>query len=99
MSRADRSHADIRDDVRALCAGFPDDCHRRIDAEGQGFSYILDGLNTERRLIAAECIGDGRWFIDRITRVAGDHIVFGRPLRQNQGVQSPIAEAHIAPPP
>ncbi len=66
-----------------------------IGQVGQGFRYILDGLNAERTLIAAECIGDGRWFIDRITAYAKDRVVFGRPIGQNQGVQFPIAEAHI----
>ena len=66
-----------------------------IGQEGQGFKYILDGLNAERTLIAAECIGDGYWFIDRITRYAKDRQVFGRPIGQNQGVQFPIAEAFI----
>ena len=66
-----------------------------IGQEGQGFKYILDGLNAERTLIAAECIGDGRWFIDKVTKYAGERIVFGRPIGQNQGVQFPIAEAHI----
>jgi acyl-CoA dehydrogenase len=66
-----------------------------IGEEGQGFRYILDGLNAERTLIAAECIGDGRWFIDRVTRYANEREVFGRPIGQNQGVQFPIAEAHI----
>ncbi|HEY9240185.1 MAG TPA: acyl-CoA dehydrogenase family protein [Burkholderiaceae bacterium] len=66
-----------------------------IGVEGQGFRYILDGLNAERTLIAAECIGDGRWFIDRVTRYAGERVVFGRPIGQNQGVQFPIAESHI----
>jgi len=66
-----------------------------IGQEGQGFRYILDGLNAERTLIAAECIGDGRWFIDRVTAYTKDRIVFGRPIGQNQGVQFPIAEAHI----
>jgi acyl-CoA dehydrogenase len=66
-----------------------------IGEEGQGFRYILDGLNAERTLIAAECIGDGRWFIDRVTRYARERVVFGRPIGQNQGVQFPIAEAHI----
>jgi acyl-CoA dehydrogenase len=66
-----------------------------IGTEGQGFKYILDGLNAERTLIAAECIGDGHWFIDRVTRYTKDRIVFGRPIGQNQGVQFPIAEAHI----
>lgn len=66
-----------------------------IGEEGQGFKYILDGLNAERTLIAAECIGDGRWFIDRVTAYTKDRVVFGRPIAQNQGVQFPIAEAHI----
>ncbi|HEY8709302.1 MAG TPA: acyl-CoA dehydrogenase family protein [Burkholderiaceae bacterium] len=66
-----------------------------IGQEGQGFRYILDGLNAERTLIAAECIGDGHWFIDRVTKYVGERIVFGRPIGQNQGVQFPIAEAHI----
>ncbi|MBE7417129.1 MAG: acyl-CoA/acyl-ACP dehydrogenase [Ideonella sp.] len=66
-----------------------------IGAEGQGFRYILDGLNAERTLIAAECIGDGYWFVDRIARYAKERIVFGRPIGQNQGVQFPIAEAYI----
>ena len=65
-----------------------------IGQEGQGFKYILDGLNAERTLIAAECIGDGRWFIDRVTAYTKERIVFGRPIGQNQGVQFPIAEAH-----
>ena len=66
-----------------------------IGEVGQGFRYILDGLNAERMLIAAECIGDGRWFIDRISAYVKDRVVFGRPIGQNQGVQFPIAEAHI----
>jgi len=66
-----------------------------IGEEGQGFRYILDGLNAERTLIASECIGDGRWFIDRVTAYAGERVVFGRPIGQNQGVQFPIAEAFI----
>ncbi len=66
-----------------------------IGQEGQGFKYILDGLNAERTLIAAECIGDGRWFIDRVSAYVKDRVVFGRPIGQNQGVQFPIAEAHI----
>ena len=66
-----------------------------IGVEGQGFRYIMDGLNAERTLIAAECIGDGYWFIDRITKYAKERVVFGRPIGQNQGVQFPIAEAHI----
>jgi acyl-CoA dehydrogenase len=66
-----------------------------IGKEGQGFKYILDGLNAERTLIAAECIGDGYWFIDRVTKYAKDRVVFGRPIGQNQGVQFPIAESFI----
>ena len=66
-----------------------------IGHEGHGFKYILDGLNAERTLIAAECIGDGRWFIDRATAYTKDRVVFGRPIAQNQGVQFPIAESHI----
>jgi acyl-CoA dehydrogenase len=66
-----------------------------IGLEGQGFKYILDGLNAERTLIAAECIGDGYWFIDRVTKYVGERIVFGRPIGQNQGVQFPIAESYI----
>ncbi|MEO6624903.1 MAG: acyl-CoA dehydrogenase family protein [Burkholderiaceae bacterium] len=66
-----------------------------IGQEGQGFSYILDGLNAERTLIAAECIGDGYWFIDRVSTYARERIVFGRPIGQNQGVQFPIAESYI----
>ena len=71
----------------------PDD--QLIGHAGEGFGYILDGLNAERTLIAAECIGDGRWFIDRVTAYAKQREVFGRPIGQNQGVQFPIAEAHI----
>ncbi len=66
-----------------------------IGQEGHGFKYILDGLNAERTLIAAECIGDGHWFIDRVSKYASERVVFGRPIGQNQGVQFPIAEAHI----
>src|SRR6476661_750095 len=66
-----------------------------IGQEGKGFKYILDGLNAERTLIAAECIGDGWWFIDRVTKYASERIVFGRPIGQNQGVQFPIAESYI----
>ncbi len=66
-----------------------------IGNEGKGFRYILDGLNAERTLIAAECIGDGRWFIDRAVKYTGERVVFGRPIAQNQGVQFPLAEAHI----
>ena len=66
-----------------------------IGREGQGFRYILDGLNAERTLIAAECIGDGYWFVDRVTDYARRRVVFGRPIGQNQGVQFPIAETYI----
>jgi acyl-CoA dehydrogenase len=66
-----------------------------IGEEGKGFRYILDGLNAERTLIAAECIGDGYWFIDKVTAYTKERIVFGRPIGQNQGVQFPIAEAYI----
>jgi acyl-CoA dehydrogenase len=66
-----------------------------IGEEGKGFKYILDGLNAERALIAAECIGDGYWFVDKVTKYAKERVVFGRPIGQNQGVQFPIARAHI----
>ncbi|MEO0315302.1 MAG: hypothetical protein RI928_1758 [Pseudomonadota bacterium] len=66
-----------------------------IGEEGKGFKYILDGLNAERALIAAECIGDGFWFIDKVTQYANERIVFGRPIGQNQGVQFPIAKAYV----
>ncbi|AEC19739.1 acyl-CoA dehydrogenase [Pusillimonas sp. T7-7] len=66
-----------------------------IGEEGKGFKYILDGLNAERTLIAAECIGDGHWFIDKVSAYVKERIVFNRPIGQNQGVQFPIARAHI----
>ena len=66
-----------------------------IGEEGKGFRYILDGLNAERTLIAAECIGDGYWFINRASGYAKERVVFGRPIGQNQGVQFPIAESYI----
>ena len=66
-----------------------------IGQEGQGFRYILDGLNAERSLIAAECIGDAYWFIDKARRYAQDREVFGRPIGQNQGIQFPMAESYI----
>ena len=66
-----------------------------IGEEGKGFRYILDGLNAERTLIAAECIGDGYWFIDKVTEYVKERVVFGRPIGQNQGVQFPIAKAFI----
>jgi len=66
-----------------------------IGEEGKGFRYILDGMNAERILIAAECIGDGYWFIDRAAQYAKERIVFDRPIGQNQGVQFPIARAYV----
>ena len=66
-----------------------------VGDEGQGFRYLIDGLNAERILIAAECVGDGRWFIDRASRYAKQRVVFNRPIGQNQGVQFPIARAHV----
>ena len=66
-----------------------------IGEEGKGFKYILTGLNAERALIAAECIGDGYWFTDKVTAYVSEREVFGRPIGQNQGVQFPIAEAYI----
>ncbi len=65
-----------------------------IGEEGRGFRYILDGMNAERILIAAECIGNGRWFIDKATERARERVVFGRPIGQNQGIQFPIAKAY-----
>jgi acyl-CoA dehydrogenase len=66
-----------------------------IGAEGQGFKYILDGLNAERTLIAAECIGDAYWFIERARRYATERVVFDRPIGMNQGIQFPIADSYI----
>jgi len=66
-----------------------------IGEEGRGFSYILDSMNAERILIAAECIGDARWFIGKASAYAAERVVFGRPIGQNQGVQFPIARAHV----
>ena len=65
-----------------------------IGREGEGFRYILDGMNAERILIAAECIGDGYWFVDRARRYAGERVVFDRAIGQNQGIQFPIARAY-----
>lgn len=65
-----------------------------IGEEGHGFRYLLDGLNAERILIAAECIGDGRWFVARASARARERVIFGRPIGQNQGIQFPIALAH-----
>ena len=67
-----------------------------IGEEGKGFRYILDGMNAERILIAAECIGDARWFIKKAADYAKERQVFGRPIGQNQGVQFPIARAYAA---
>src|SRR5712692_10297294 len=67
-----------------------------IGEEGQGFRYILDGMNAERVLVASEAIGDGRWFVEKAASYAGSRVVFDRPIGQNQGVQFPIARAHIA---
>jgi hypothetical protein len=77
------------DDVR-----IPADC--LIGDEDSGFRYILSGMNAERILIAAECIGDARWFISAARQYASDRVVFGRPIGQNQGVQFPIARAYLA---
>ncbi|GGL40139.1 acyl-CoA dehydrogenase family protein [Nocardia jinanensis] len=66
-----------------------------IGEEGRGFTYILDGMNAERILVASECIGDGRWFVDRTRNYVTERVVFGRPIGANQGVQFPIARAHI----
>jgi alkylation response protein AidB-like acyl-CoA dehydrogenase len=65
-----------------------------VGEQGRGFRYILDGMNAERVLIAAECTGDGRWFVEKATAYAGERVVFGRPIGANQGVQFPIARAH-----
>ena len=67
-----------------------------VGEEGKGFRYILDGMNAERILIAAECIGDARWFIKKATDYANDRKVFGREIGKNQGIQFPIAEAYMA---
>src|SRR6202042_3819552 len=67
----------------------------RIGEEGQGFRYILDGMNAERILIASECIGDAKFFIDRASAYARERQVFGRPIGENQGVQFPIARAYV----
>jgi len=67
-----------------------------VGEEGRGFRYILDGMNAERILIAAECVGDGRFFIERAVKYASERVVFGRPIGQNQGVQFPLARAHAA---
>ena len=66
-----------------------------IGVEGKGFGYILDSMNAERILIASECIGDARWFIAKAAAYAQERQVFGRPIGENQGVQFPIARAHV----
>jgi alkylation response protein AidB-like acyl-CoA dehydrogenase len=65
-----------------------------VGEEGRGFRYILSGMNAERILIAAECVGDAKWFLDRAVRYAKERVVFGRPIGQNQGVQFPLARAY-----
>jgi len=67
-----------------------------VGEEGRGFSYILDGMNAERVLVASESIGDGRWFTERAVAYSGQRVVFGKPIGVNQGVQFPIAKAHMA---
>jgi acyl-CoA dehydrogenase len=67
-----------------------------IGTEGQGFAYILDGMNAERILVGSESIGDGRWFVDRAVAYSGQRVIFGKPVGANQGVQFPIARAHMA---
>jgi acyl-CoA dehydrogenase len=66
-----------------------------IGEEGEGFRYIIDGMNAERVLIAAECVGNGKWFVDKAAERATEREVFGRPIGQNQGIQFPIARAHV----
>src|SRR6185437_7704852 len=65
-----------------------------IGEEGKGFRYILSGMNAERILIAAECIGDAKWFLDKAAAYAKERVVFGRPIGQNQGIQFPLARAY-----
>ncbi len=67
----------------------------RIGEEGKGLKYILDGLNAERILIAAECVGDGYWFVDKARDYANQRVVFERPIAKNQGIQFPIAKAYV----
>ena len=67
-----------------------------VGEEGKGFRYILDGMNAERILLASECIGDGRWFVERAVAYANERVVFGRPIGANQGVQFPLARAYAA---
>ena len=67
-----------------------------VGQEGKGFAYILDGMNAERILVAADSIGDGRWFIEKAVGYSSQRVVFGNPIGANQGVQFPIAKAHMA---
>ena len=67
-----------------------------VGVEGKGFSHILDGMNAERVLVASQSIGDGRWFVEKAAQYARDRVIFGRPIGANQGVQFPIAKAHMA---
>jgi acyl-CoA dehydrogenase len=67
-----------------------------IGEEGKGFSYILDGMNAERILVSSESIGDGRWFVERAVAYSGERVIFGQPIGANQGVQFPIARAHMS---
>jgi len=74
--------------------GFEVPAENLIGEEGQGFRYILDGMNAERILIAAECIGDGYWFLEKAAKYANERVVFDRPIGKNQGIQFPIARAY-----
>ena len=67
-----------------------------VGVEGKGFSHILDGMNAERVLVASQSIGDGRWFVEKASQYAKDRVIFGKPIGANQGVQFPIAKAHMA---
>ena len=103
-ARCDRQRPDGSADRATWSTTRPTSCSSRTSrsrprtssaTRARGFKYILDGLNAERTLIAAECIGDGYWFIERVTQYANERVVFGRPIGQNQGVQFPIAQAYI----
>ena len=67
-----------------------------VGVEGKGFSHILDGMNAERVLVASQSVGDGRWFVEKASQYANDRVIFGKPIGTNQGVQFPIAKAHMA---
>jgi len=67
-----------------------------VGEEGRGFSYILDGMNAERILVASDSLGDARWFVEKAVAYSSQRIVFGRPIAANQGVQFPVAKAHMA---